>query len=156
DQVGTVSFGQAGSPRRLTNVNAGINDTDATNKLQVFNMIHGMGAVFIGVGSTAVDTGVALGDNTTASQPGRSALGTGAGASATNATALGTNSIASGAGSATLGTGAQASATNSVALGAGSVASQPNTVSLGAPGAERRITNVAPGVAPTDAANVAQ
>ncbi|HEX2352549.1 MAG TPA: hypothetical protein VHJ16_07200, partial [Xanthobacteraceae bacterium] len=45
-----------------------------------------------------------------------------------------------------------AAATNSVAVGQGSVASAPNTVSVGAPGGERRITNVAPGVAPSDAA----
>ena len=55
-----------------------------------------------------------------------------------------------------LGQNAQALAANSVALGAGSVASQPNTVSVGVPGGERRITNVAPGIAPTDAVNVSQ
>ena len=49
-----------------------------------------------------------------------------------------------------------ASAPNSVALGAGSVANVANTVSVGAPGSERRITNVAAGVNPTDAANVGQ
>lgn len=43
-----------------------------------------------------------------------------------------------------------------MALGTGSVADSPNTVSVGAPGSERRITNVAPGVLPTDAANVGQ
>jgi autotransporter adhesin len=47
-------------------------------------------------------------------------------------------------------------AANSVALGAGSVASEPNTVSVGAPGAERRITNLAPGINGTDAANMDQ
>ena len=43
-----------------------------------------------------------------------------------------------------------------MALGANSVADQPNTVSVGSPGAERRITNVAPGINPTDAVNFAQ
>jgi trimeric autotransporter adhesin len=43
-----------------------------------------------------------------------------------------------------------------VALGAGSVASLANTVSVGAPGGERRITNVAAGINPTDAVNVSQ
>ena len=43
-----------------------------------------------------------------------------------------------------------------VALGQGSIANLPNTVSVGAPGAERRITNVAAGVNPTDAVNVSQ
>jgi len=49
-----------------------------------------------------------------------------------------------------------ANTSNAVALGSGSVANQSNTVSVGAPGAERRITNVAAGVKPTDAVNVSQ
>jgi hypothetical protein len=63
---------------------------------------------------------------------------------ASNGTAIGANAVV------------QAAATNSVAVGQGSVASAPNTVSVGAPGGERRITNVAPGVAPSDAATVGQ
>jgi autotransporter adhesin len=55
-----------------------------------------------------------------------------------------------------IGVGASASAPNSVALGNGSVASLANTVSVGAPGSERRITNVAAGINPTDAVNVGQ
>jgi autotransporter adhesin len=47
-------------------------------------------------------------------------------------------------------------ANNSVALGANSIADRDNTVSVGAPGAERQITNVADGTAPTDAVNVRQ
>jgi trimeric autotransporter adhesin len=43
-----------------------------------------------------------------------------------------------------------------VVLGYNSQVSGPNTVSVGAPGAERRITNVANGVNPTDAVNVSQ
>ena len=43
-----------------------------------------------------------------------------------------------------------------MALGANSVANAPNTVSVGSPGAERRITNVAPGILGTDAVNVNQ
>jgi len=49
-----------------------------------------------------------------------------------------------------------AAADNAVALGAGSVAFETNTVSVGAPGAERRITNVAPGINGTDAVNLNQ
>src|SRR4029078_8974388 len=171
------------SERPITNVATAINDTDATNKLQVFNMIHGQGAVFIGVGASAVDTGAAVGDNSTASQagsaayrvgahaqPASAAYGFGANASATNATALGANSVASGvnslaagsgaqasaASSVALGNGASATAANSVALGSGSVASTPNTVSVGSVGNERRITNVAAGFLPTDAATMGQ
>ena len=50
----------------------------------------------------------------------------------------------------------QAAATNSVAIGTGSVASAANTVSVGSAGSERRVTNVAAGIAPTDAVNVSQ
>lgn len=52
--------------------------------------------------------------------------------------------------------GSNASAgTNAVALGSDSVAAD-NTVSVGSAGNERRITNVATGVSPTDAVNVQQ
>src|SRR5690606_6748395 len=51
---------------------------------------------------------------------------------------------------------AYANAMNSVAVGAGSVASEANTFSVGAAGAERRITNVSPGVYGTDAVNMDQ
>ncbi len=51
---------------------------------------------------------------------------------------------------------AVASAARATAIGADSVADQPNTVSVGSSGAERRITNVAPGIAGTDAVNLAQ
>lgn len=43
-----------------------------------------------------------------------------------------------------------------MALGAGSIASQANTVSVGSSGNERRVTNVAAGISPTDAVNVGQ
>jgi autotransporter adhesin len=50
-----------------------------------------------------------------------------------------------------------ATGANSVALGANSTdGGQSNVVSVGSPGAERRITNVAPGVGPTDAVNYSQ
>jgi len=68
--------------------------------------------------------------------------GAGAQATGTNTTAVGDNAVASGA--------------NSVALGNGSIADQANTVSVGSPGSERRITNVAAGIAPTDAVNFSQ
>ena len=43
-----------------------------------------------------------------------------------------------------------------VPIGQGSVANQANTVSVGSVGNERRVTHVAAGTAPTDAANVQQ
>ena len=84
------------------------------------------------------------------------AIGYQAQAIADPATAVGSNSLASGNDSVALGAGAQATANRAVALGAFSVADQPNTVSVGSPGGERRITNVSPGIAQTDAVNVSQ
>jgi len=83
-------------------------------------------------------------------------LGSQTQANAANATALGGGAQANFANSTAIGAGAVASGVNSVALGAGSVASAANTVSVGAAGAERRITNVAAGINPTDAVNVSQ
>jgi autotransporter adhesin len=92
----------------------------------------------------------------TASGTGSSAYGAGSTATGADSSAYGTFSMASGDASVAFGNNANASAPNSVALGAGSVANQANTVSVGASGSERRITNVAPGVNPTDAVNVSQ
>ena len=71
-------------------------------------------------------------------------------------TALGPNANASGVNSVALGAGAIAPASNAVALGANSIASEPNTVSFGSPDSERRVTNVAPGRAASDAATIGQ
>ncbi|WP_233879886.1 YadA-like family protein [Paraburkholderia flagellata] len=79
-----------------------------------------------------------------------------ASATGTNSIATGGGAIASGANSTAIGDKAQATGNNSVALGANSVADEDNTVSVGSQGNERRITNVANGVNPTDAANVGQ
>jgi autotransporter adhesin len=146
----------------------------------------GAGSTAAGVGSTANGYGSsAVGDNSVAlgiasSATGLASIATGAGSNASgaystafgaNTQAGGTNSIAiggsanGGAGNAAfaggtnaiaIGNGAQATATNSVAIGAGSVASAPNTASFGSAGNERRLTNVAAGIAPTDAVNVSQ
>ncbi|WP_338049137.1 YadA-like family protein [Rhodoplanes elegans] len=89
---------------------------------------------------------------------GNTAIGNGAIAIGTNAVAFGEASTAAAAGATAIGRGASvvAGATNAVAIGHGSLASAPNTVSFGSPGNERRLTNVAAGVAPTDAATVGQ
>jgi autotransporter adhesin len=55
-----------------------------------------------------------------------------------------------------IGRNADAYAPESVALGADSIADQANTVSVGFVGGERRIVNVAAGIADTDAVNVSQ
>ena len=112
-------------------------------------------------GSTAQSNDMAVGKNSKADGDYATALGTNAKAIGANATALGANSDAGAANGLALGANSvvQAGATNSVALGQGSIASAPNTVSVGAPGAERKITNVAPGdISPTstDAVNGSQ
>ena len=115
------------------------------------------GATAYGAQSLAQDSNTtAIGFRATAKYAGSVAIGYQAQAIADPATAVGSNSLASGNDSVALGAGARATANRSVALGAYSVADQPNTVSVGTPGSERRITNVAPGVYPTDAVNVSQ
>nr|WP_249744890.1 YadA-like family protein [Burkholderia pyrrocinia] len=99
---------------------------------------------------------LAFGPSATAAGTNAIAIGNGANAAAEGATVVGANALGSGTNATALGTNATASAANSVALGAGSIASEANTVSVGSAGNERRITNVAAGVNPTDAVNVSQ
>lgn len=128
---------------------AGVNGATATKTAT--------GATAYGSQSLAQDSNsTAIGFRSTAQFDGSVAIGYQAQAIADPATAVGANSLASGNNSVALGANAQATAANSIALGAGSVADQANTVSVGSPGNERRITNVAPGVAPTDAVNLSQ
>ncbi|MDR5751627.1 YadA-like family protein [Caballeronia sp. LZ024] len=74
----------------------------------------------------------------------------------TNSVAVGNANTVTGAGSFVLGNNTKVAGTNSVILGAGSDGSQSNVISVGAAGAERKIVNVATGVADTDAVNVKQ
>jgi hypothetical protein len=170
----SVTLGGVGatSAVALTNIAAGAisaTSTDAVNGSQLFALETQMGTLggqltqlsqttttnagssnskYIAVnstGSAASATGtesVAIGGNSTASS--------------SNSVAVGSGAQATGSGSSAVGANAVASAPNSVAIGAGSVASEANSVSVGSPGNERTITNVAPGVSPTDAVNVAQ
>jgi autotransporter adhesin len=132
---------------------------------------HGNGPGGGGVPSGTGD-GLAVGDGSHAQDPSDTAVGNGAhvgadngtavgsgsqiGAGATDAVAVGAGASATASGGTALGQGATANATGSVALGQGSVADQANTVSVGSVGHERRVTNVADGVAAHDAANVGQ
>jgi autotransporter adhesin len=110
-----------------------------------------------GAAVTATANGAsAYGSQSLAQDTNTTAIGFRATATHQSSTAMGFQSQANGASSVAVGANAQASASNAVALGAGSVAAQPDTVSVGSPGSERRITNVAPGVNPTDAVNMAQ
>jgi autotransporter adhesin len=113
------------------------------------------GGIAIGLNANAVSTNsVAIGAGAIAQSS--VAVGNGAQAIGVNTAAFGDYAVAAGDASVAIGNNATAIAGNSVALGAGSIANQPSTVSVGAPGAERRITNVGPGVWGTDAVNLNQ
>lgn len=117
----------------------------------------GANAVALGVSTTAAGRGAAASVGEAVAQSSNTtAISYKATAIATNAMAVGANARAIGSDATAIGTGAVASGATSVALGSGSVASEADTVSVGSSGSERRITNVAAGVNPTDAVNVSQ
>jgi autotransporter adhesin len=138
------------------------------------NAASGNGAVAIGDPNVATGTGaVALGANNTATGQGAVAVGNANISSGRSSIAMGNTSTASAAGAVALGDSASAGIAGSVALGTGSVTTRAagtytdpitgnsfttttGAVSVGASGAERQITNVAPGTQSTDAVNVSQ
>lgn len=129
-----------------------------TNSFAAGNNAQATGASGIALGDGAIaGTGAnAIAIGTGAVATGSVAIGAGAAAGLGN-TAIGDGAVANvAAGASAFGAGASATAANSVAIGSGSVATAANTVSVGSAGNERRITNVAAGVAPTDAATVSQ
>lgn len=135
----------------------GIVDAGATNAIAVGSGAHvqSSGGIAIGQDSTAVQTNsVAIGTGAVALSS--VAVGTGAQATGTNSAAFGDDAVAGGDYSVAIGNQAEATHENSVAIGNGSTTSGDNTVSVGSEGNERRITNVAPGVAGTDAVNMDQ
>ncbi|NYH15289.1 YadA-like family protein [Paraburkholderia bryophila] len=77
-------------------------------------------------------------------------------ASGNESIAIGGNAMATGDHALAIGSGATASYRNSTAIGVNAVADADNTVSVGSRGAEMRITHVANGLNPSDAATVAQ
>ena len=142
----TVSVGRPGYERTITNVAAGqvsATSTDAINGSElnatneaVATIASGGAGMFQVYQSGSVVAPVASGLNSSAG---------------------GDGAVASGAGSTAIGYHSSSTGTNSVALGANSSdGGQSNVVSLGSPGAERRLTNVAPGINGTDGVNVNQ
>jgi autotransporter adhesin len=117
----------------------------------------GGGSMALGLGSMATaNDSAALGEFSTASGASSIAMGLFSTASGNDSVSLGQASAAEGIGSLALGRGARATKSKAVAIGPGSVANVANTVSVGANKLKRRIVNVAPGVGPNDAVNVAQ
>lgn len=154
DVAGTVSFGSAeipaagGNPavaqitRRLTNIGAGLADTDAVNLGQVKGLLEdGIDQNNLVIDEKIRNAGIAFIDVNPGSGAG--------GAPAANADASVASSVA-------IGGAATASAANTVALGEGSVADAAGTVSVGNSTLKRKIVNLADGSAVTDAATVGQ
>jgi hypothetical protein len=98
----------------------------------------------------------AVGFRSLAARDGAVAIGYQAGALGGQAAALGDGARADGDRSVALGASALATGRGAVALGAGSIADRDATVSIGSRGRERRLVNLAPGVAPGDAVNLSQ
>jgi trimeric autotransporter adhesin len=126
------------------------------------NLIDGLGATGEDADAGEIDS-IAIGNNaaTDATALQSIAIGNDAsvGAGASGSMALGAGSSATGANSVALGTDSIASRgplPNYVAFGLAGLQNSAGEISVGAPGAERQITNVAPGSAPTDAVNLAQ
>lgn len=128
----------------------------------------GTDAIALGGNSQATQSGsIAVGLN--ASSTGLNSIAIGTGATATGSVAVGAGAIAANGGAAygdgavataplstAVGPNASATAANAVAIGSGSTNTVANTVSFGSAGNERRLTNVAAGISPTDAVNVGQ
>jgi len=183
NSVGEIGVGTAAGDRKITGVAAGSAGNDAVNVSQL-NAVGNELAGALGAGAnfnstTGVFTapsyvvgGVTY--NTVEDALNNISSGTGGGGSPYfSASGPGAGARASGSNSVAIGSGAVASATNSVALGSGATtdvgalsnytgfglnhtSSSVGEVSVGSAGAERQLTNVAPGVADTDAANVEQ
>ncbi|MEN1926062.1 ESPR-type extended signal peptide-containing protein [Luteimonas sp. MJ293] len=166
----------------LTNVAAGVNDTDAVNVgqlNQVAGDVNDLGDRMDVVEGDVADLQAGATGPFQVSQEAplvpptptganSAAGGSGADASGDNATALGNQAVASGENSTAVGQGAQATHDNSVALGQGSATTvgaqsgydaayvgssdSAGEVNVG----NRTITGVAPGVAGNDAVNVNQ
>ncbi len=137
----SVTLGGAGAPAvALNNVAAGAlsaTSTAAVNGSQLYAVETGGGGGVVAVYQSGSVTPATAG--------------------ALQSTAIGDGAVASGAASTAIGYHAQATGTNSVVLGANSTdGGLSNVVSVGSPGNERRITNVAPGIAGTDAVNLNQ
>ncbi|WP_343717803.1 YadA-like family protein, partial [Inquilinus sp.] len=174
----TVSVGDVGAERTITNVAAGrisATSTDAINGSQLYSLATvvdnsisgGAGIKYFHTNSTLADSSptgtnsTAIGPASTASATNAISMGNGAGASANNAIAIGAgaqatkaNSLALGAGSTTMANLSDAAYAPVVGMKTAGVAT--GEVSFGSSGSERRLTNVAAGSAATDAVNVSQ
>jgi trimeric autotransporter adhesin len=118
-------------------------------------LAQGFRSVAVGQKSVSADFGTSVGFNTNTAFA-STAVGTDARAPGDSSSAFGRFAKASGINAVALGVGAVASKPRSVAIGSGSIANVADTVSVGASTARRRIVNVAPAVANSDAVTFAQ
>lgn len=168
--ISTVSVGDVGKERTITNVAAGrvaAGSTDAITGSELYATNQAVEALRTSSGSAMNQLNQQTQQNNVAIQnlqQGKdgffqvnaagvtvkpSAAGTNSAAGGTGAIAAGTNSLA-------LGTSSNAAANDTVALGTNSVADRNNSVSVGSQGHERQVTNVAAGSSGTDVVNVNQ
>jgi len=181
----TVSVGNATNKRRIMNVGAGTDDTDAVNVSQLKSKANvsqleskanasdfasnslgtiaasakGNNAYAIGISAKAEgEASVAIGASALASGFHSTAVGAESKtvAGETGQTALGDRAASGAANTTALGATASAKAKGSVALGFGSVADAVDTVSIGNGASKRRLVNMAAGTSDTDAVNIAQ
>ncbi|MGU3782331.1 ESPR-type extended signal peptide-containing protein [Burkholderia metallica] len=132
----TVSVGSATLKRKIVNVAAGTDGTDAVNVDQMNAAIAAADNPYIQVlgatpGATAASaTGsaaMAIGNGASASGTNTLAMGSGASASGTNGIALGVTSVASGNNSAAIGTNSKAGGSGDIAFGFNAVADHGST-----------------------------
>ena len=132
---------------------SGVNTTAVGNHSKA----SGKNSSAVGILSKATgDDATALGNQANAAGTAATAIGTQARATGDDSTAIGNQAQATGNNSLAIGSGAKATGDNSIAIGDGSIATGANTVSFGTPDDLRRLTNIADGVAATDAATVHQ
>jgi autotransporter adhesin len=176
-----VSVGNADLQRQIINVAAGTVDTDVVNVAQLKGVAAALGGgaaveadgsvlapayaiggnLYHNVGDALTNLDGRVSANTIRIDDLTNVVNNISGGTTTVVRYFRANSVlsdaaATGAEAVAIGGNARATAANSIALGANSVADRENVVSVGAPGYERQITNVAAGVADTDAVNVRQ
>nr|KVA04084.1 transporter [Burkholderia sp. NRF60-BP8] len=175
--VVSIGTAAAGGQRRIVNMAAGTQDTDAVNLGQMnAALAPKIDDTYVKINpstaTAAVATGgaMAIGGNAQATLGGATAIGNDAVATARNTTSLGFYTSASGGAATAIGAYAEATAEHaialgvaasaghaeSVAIGVSSTTDRDNSVSVGSGKLQRQITNMAAGTKATDAVNVSQ
>jgi autotransporter adhesin len=161
-----IAIGDNAQATKSGSIAVGLNAASTgANAIAIGTGAVATGSIAVGNTASASNGGAAFGDFANATCPtctpnisSATAVGNSASATVANGVAVGQSATVAAANGTAIGAGAtvQAGATNAVAVGQGSVASAPNSVSFGSPGSLRTLTNVAPGVNPTDVATFGQ